>query len=114
MRIGFHVSIDGGFRKTVRKATQYHCTTLQVFTSAPVQWKRTPVDPEEAAWFAEELRRRDIQPLFVHAIYLRNLASDDKALWRKSRDNLAEELRRAATIGAAGVVFHLGSVGPEG
>ena len=114
MRIGFHVSIDGGFRKTVRKAVQYHCTALQVFTSAPVQWQRAPMDPEEAAWFAEESRRLDIQPLFVHAIYLLNLASDDKALWRKSRDHLAEELRRAALIGAAGVVFHLGTVGPEG
>ena len=114
MRLGFHISIGGGFRKTVREAVQYRCSALQVFTSAPVQWKRTPIDPNAAAWFAEELRRLDIQPLFVHAIYLLNLASDDKALWRKSRDNLGEELHRAALIGAAGVVLHLGSVGPEG
>ena len=74
MRLGFHVSIGDGFRKTVQKAVQYHCSTLQVFTSAPVQWQRTPMDTEGAAWFAGELRRLDIQPLFVHAIYLLNLA----------------------------------------
>jgi len=114
MRLGFHIPIAGGWPNTVRKALRLHCSTLQVFTSAPVQWAARPLEPEAAAWFREELRRLDIQPLFVHAIYLLNLASADEMLWRKSRDHLAEELRRAAMIGAEGVIFHLGSAGEGG
>jgi deoxyribonuclease-4 len=114
MRFGFHVQIAGGWEKTLERAVRRRCTALQVFTSAPVQWARKPLDPEGAAWFGGQLRARDIQPLFVHAIYLLNLATADEALWEHSRANLAEELERARQIGAQGVVLHLGSVGAEG
>jgi deoxyribonuclease-4 len=114
MRLGFHVQIAGGWEKTLQRAVDRRCTTLQVFTSAPVQWARKPLDPAGAAWFAEQLRARDIQPLFVHAIYLLNLATAEEQLWQRSRDNLAEELHRAGLLGAQGVVVHLGSVGAQG
>jgi len=114
MRIGFHVKKAGGWRKALLQAVGQRCSTLQVFTAAPVQWAREPLDPEEASWFASELRRLDIAPLFVHGIYLLNLASPDPSLWAKSRDALADELRRAALIRSAGVVVHLGSVGEGG
>jgi len=114
MRFGFHVSISGGWQKTLQRAIQRRCTALQVFTSAPVQWARAPLDSDDARWFAETLAVLDIQPLFVHAIYLLNLATGDSGLWRKSRDHLAEELARAGRIGAEGVVLHLGSVGRRG
>jgi len=114
VRFGFHITIAGGWRKTIQRAVERRCTALQVFTGAPVQWDRKPMDPEGAQWFAETLRALDIQPLFVHAIYLLNLATPDTMLWRRSRDHLTDELRRAKLIGAQGVVFHLGSVGAEG
>jgi len=91
-----------------------HCTTAQMFTSSPSQWRTVPVDPEEAAALREGLAAADIRPHFVHAIYLLNLASPDKELWRRSVRHLAEELRRAVLVGAAGVVLHLGSVGEGG
>lgn len=114
MRLGFHVSIADGWEKTLQRAVTRRCATLQVFTSPPVQWARKPLDAAKAVWFAEALRALDIQPLFVHAIYLLNLATRDTDLWRRSRDNLAEELRRAAQLQAQGVVVHLGSVGERG
>ncbi|NSW57288.1 MAG: deoxyribonuclease IV [Armatimonadetes bacterium] len=114
MRFGFHITIAGGWRKTIERAVERRCTALQVFTSAPVQWDRKPMDLAGAQWFAETLRALDIQPLFVHAIYLLNLATPAAVLWRRSRDHLTDELRRAKLIGAHGVVFHLGSVGAEG
>lgn len=114
MRIGFHVSIAGGWPQTLARAVTRRCTTLQVFTTAPVRWAHKPLAADDAAWFRDALRALDIQPLFVHGIYLLNLAAGDRDLWRQSRDNLAEELRRAALLGAAGVVVHLGSVGEKG
>jgi deoxyribonuclease-4 len=114
MRIGFHVAIEGGWRKALQRAVDRRCGTLQVFTSAPVQWAQAPLNEGEADWFAEALRELDIQPLFVHAIYLLNLATDNGDLWERSRQHLRGEVRRAARLGAAGVVVHLGSVGEGG
>lgn len=114
MRFGFHVSIAGGWQQALLRAVARRCATLQVFSSSPVQWARAPLDPAAAAWFGAALHELDIQPLFVHAIYLLNLATGDEGLWRRSRDHLAEELGRAAQLGAAGVVVHLGGVGDGG
>lgn len=90
------------------------CNALQMFTSSPSQWRRLPLDPAEAKEFAQGLLRADLQPHFLHAIYLLNLASQDRVLRSKSVRHLGEELRRAELLGAAGVVFHLGSVGAQG
>jgi deoxyribonuclease IV len=113
-RLGFHIPIAGGWRRAAAGAVQRGCTTLQIFTSAPVQWARRPLDPAEAAWFADELARLDIQPLFVHAPYLLNIAATDRTVLARSLRCLAEELTRSALFRAAGVVLHTGSVGASG
>ncbi len=114
MRLGFHISIAGGISKVVPRAVQRRCTTLQMFTSSPVQWQRPLLEPDECQQFAEQLAARDIRPHFVHAVYLLNIASPDRQLWQRSVDHLAEELRRAELLAAAGVVLHLGSGGAGG
>ncbi|HJN19072.1 MAG TPA: deoxyribonuclease IV, partial [Armatimonadota bacterium] len=53
----------------------------------------------------------DIQPVFVHACYLINLASPDRTLYLRSIRRLARDLRHAAVLGCRGVVVHLGSPG---
>lgn len=113
-RFGFHVSIAGGLAQVLPRARERHCTAVQTFTSSPSQWRVGPLAPEEAAALQEGLSAADIRPHVVHAIYLLNLASPDRDLWQKSVRHLGEELRRAARLGAAGVVFHLGSVGEQG
>lgn len=113
-RFGFHVSIAGGLAQVLPRARERHCTAVQTFTSSPSQWRLGPLVPEQAAALREGLIAADIRPHLVHAIYLLNLASPDRDLWNRSVRYLGEELRRAALLGAAGVVFHLGSVGPQG
>jgi deoxyribonuclease-4 len=52
---------------------------------------------------------------FIHAPYLVNLGSPTPATYEKSAALVAHNLRRAADIGAEGVVIHTGSfVSPEG
>lgn len=114
MRLGFHVSVAGGLDHCVRAAVRRRCTTLQMFTGAPVQWARRPIDPREAGRFIERLSELDIAPHFVHAKYLLNVASPDRRLCERSLADLCTELSLAAMLGAAGVVLHLGSVGGEG
>ncbi len=114
IRLGFHIPIVGGWKQTLGAAVRRRCTTCQVFTSAPVQWRRRTLDPDAAAWFAAELQSRDIWPLFVHAPYLLNIASPNRSLLSKSLRCLADELERAALLQAVGVVLHLGSIGDRG
>lgn len=114
MRLGFHISIAGGLDNLIRNALRRRCSTLQMFTAAPVQWARTAIREREGRRFAEELEQWDIAPHFVHAKYLLNLASPDRRLWRRGVMDLARELQAASRLGAAGVVVHLGSVGAHG
>jgi len=114
MRLGFHVSVAGGLDNAVSRAVQRRCTTIQVFTAAPVQWARHDIPPDEAERFRERLAELDITPHFVHAKYLLNLASPDAKLRKRSTQDLIEELEAAKLLGAGGVVLHLGSVGEEG
>lgn len=113
-RLGFHISIAGGLRNVPARALRRGCTSLQLFTQAPSQWKRREISAEEAEGLQSALSRLDIQPWFVHAIYLLNLATSDEDLHDRSTLHLAGELAAAEMIGAAGVIFHLGSVGREG
>lgn len=114
MRLGFHVSTAGGLDQCIRRAIIRRCTTLQMFTGAPVQWARNPVSEADGAAFASALADRDIRPHFVHAKYLLNVSSPDRQLRKKSVEDLCEELEMARRLRAAGVIMHLGSVGAEG
>ena len=111
MRIGFHVPTQGGWDKTLNRALQRRCETLQIFIGAPVQWKSPqPKAPDAAEWIAKT-READIRPIFVHACYLINLASLDQTLYQRSIRRLARDLRHAGVLGCGGVVVHLGSPG---
>ena len=109
MKIGFHVPTDGGIATAVRRAVARRCTTVQVFTSSPVQWALRPLPDEEVSAFRAGMEAAGIAPVFVHGLYLLNLASRDRKLFHRSVKALAEDLRRADLLGAAGVVIHLGS-----
>ncbi|MGQ9730812.1 MAG: deoxyribonuclease IV [Candidatus Zipacnadales bacterium] len=111
MRIGFHIPTQGGWERTLRRALERRCETIQIFIGAPVQWK-SPQPPRVVAQaWREALMAYDIRPIFIHANYLINLASSDGALWRRSIRRLARDMRHAALLGADSVVVHLGSPG---
>ncbi len=63
---------------------------------------------QEALAEAGEAFRRSGIPVFVHAIYLVNPASDDPEVRRRSVEALARSLEYAAGLGARGLVVHVG------
>jgi deoxyribonuclease IV len=81
---------------------------VQVFDSNPRTWRTTPLAEEEAAAARAGLQTHHL-PLFVHTIYLINLASPDAQLRERSAEALAGALVMAARIGAAAIVTHVGS-----
>jgi deoxyribonuclease IV len=81
---------------------------VQVFSSNPRMWPRQAPRDEDVRAFVLGLRHRRL-PLFLHTIYLINLATPDDALRRRSVETLASSLVLGAVTEAAGVVTHVGS-----
>ncbi|MGH3716634.1 MAG: deoxyribonuclease IV [Micromonosporaceae bacterium] len=85
---------------------------LQVFVSNPRGWALSDGDPAQDEAFVAGCEARGI-PRYVHATLLINLGSPTPATVVQSVLNLEHALRRGATLGASGVVFHAGSAVQE-
>ncbi|HAR46317.1 MAG: hypothetical protein A2X56_06845 [Nitrospirae bacterium GWC2_57_13] len=109
MRIGFHVSISGGFSLAVQRAYESGCTTMQIFSRNPRGWTVKPMDQADVAEFKRLREQWDIGPVFVHTNYLINLASKKPDLYAKSIEQFVIDLERTEKLGAEYLVTHLGS-----
>lgn len=107
--LGAHQSIAGGSHKVVERARQCGCDCVQLFTKNNNQWAAKDITAEEARRFRSALDELGISHPIAHDSYLINLASPDPRLWHRSVDALAEELRRAETLGIPYVVTHPGA-----
>ena len=58
MRIGLHVSMAGG--GAVPYAKRLGCTTMQIFTSSPQSYRRTPIDEAALKAFRAEHEAADL------------------------------------------------------
>ncbi|NTW64974.1 MAG: deoxyribonuclease IV [Nitrospirae bacterium] len=109
MRIGFHVSISGGFSLAVQRAFELGCSTMQIFSRNPRGWTVKPIDPDDVAEFRKLREQYDIGPVFVHTNYLINLASPKPDLYQRSIEQFVIDLERTEHLGAEYLVTHLGS-----
>jgi len=109
MRIGFHVSISGGFSLAVQRAFELGCTCMQIFSRNPRGWIVKPLDKNDIAEFRRLRKQWDIGPVFVHTNYLINLASSRPDLYEKSVEHFVIDLERTEALGAEYLVTHLGS-----
>ena len=85
MRLGAHVSTQGGLDNAIDRAQAMGAETIQIFGAAPQTWRRRAISDEEAAAFREKAAAADVAPVFLHAIYLISLVSDDPAAIEKQR-----------------------------
>lgn len=109
MKLGFHVSIEGGIEKSVDRAKELRCSTFQLFTRSPRMWKCREIGDEEAEAFRHRLRDSGIAPVFSHMPYLPNLSSPREDVYVKSVDSLLVEAERCRLLGIPYLVTHLGS-----
>jgi deoxyribonuclease-4 len=108
-RVGAHLSIAGALNNAVDSAVRINADCLQIFSGSPRGWARKPLDPAELKNFKQYAGERDIRPIFVHALYLINLSSENKELVQKSVNALVHDLKFGQHFDCAGVVVHLGS-----
>lgn len=106
--VGAHVPVAGGLVKALAYAEEIGAGAVQVFVSNPRGWAPSPGDPRQDEAFAGLCAERGL-PAFVHAPYLVNFGSPTETTLRRSVDAVRHALRRAAEIGARGVVVHTGS-----
>ncbi len=108
MRIGAHISSAGGPEKVFDRAAAIQAEAVQLFISAPQQWK-LPVITEEVVARFNTAREKAAVPAFFHGVYLTNLGSQDPAILEKSVATLTAYLSAADRMGVEGAIFHVGS-----
>jgi deoxyribonuclease-4 len=107
--LGAHESIAGGYYKSVEIAKRVGCDCVQLFTKNNNQWRAKEISNEDVVCFREALKTLGIKHPLAHDSYLINLASPDKALWKKSVDAFVVEMLRAVRLGIPYVVTHPGA-----
>ena len=113
--IGTHVLVGKGLvAGALASAEDLGCEAFQVFVGNPRGWALTQGKPAEDAAFRAATAERGLR-VFIHTPYLVNLGSPTPTTYANSVALVAHNLRRAAEIGAEGVVVHTGSyVDPAG
>ncbi len=109
MPIGFHISIAGGIDKSVQRAVDSGCDTMQFFCHSPRMWKvKMPTD-EVIENFRAEREKAGLWPVVVHTSYLINLSTPDDELYDKSSALFEFELELSERLGVDYLVTHPGS-----
>jgi deoxyribonuclease-4 len=109
MHIGAHVSPAGGPAKAVERGVEAGASAIQIFNQSPRMWRGRDYTAEEVDAFHEARKAHKMGPVLIHAVYLLNCASEDKALRDKSLASLKLALRDGDALDAHAVVLHAGS-----
>lgn len=108
-RLGSHLSIAGGVHNALESAISVGCDCVQIFVKSQQQWSASPLDPDKVERWRKTRRQCGVRPVIAHAAYLINLASPDRAMWRKGLNALVDEIRRCQVLGIGDLVLHPGS-----
>lgn len=107
--LGAHVSASGGVEKAVERAATIGCNCVQVFSGSPRVWARPSISKIDTKQIYSNQQKMGVKPIFTHALYLVNLASDNPELLAKSNTALRFDLAFDSLVKGAGVIVHLGS-----
>lgn len=112
IKLGSHVGMAGKdmFLASAKEAVSYGANCFMVYTGAPQNTKRRPVEELniDAGW--EYMKANGINEIIVHAPYIINLANTIKPeTYSLAVDFLRMELERSAAMGAGAMVLHPGS-----
>lgn len=112
MKIGSHVSMSGKemLLGSVKEALSYGANTFMVYTGAPQNTKRKPVEELNIENARIHMHENGIDNFIVHAPYIINPAnSTNSELYKLSIEFLAEEINRTVKMGSNVIVLHPGS-----
>lgn len=109
MNLGAHVSIAGSIDNAIDIGIRLGCDSIQIFPGPPRAWLEPNFGQVKLTNFCQERKKSSIKNVFIHAIYLVNLATSDPTLEEKSMKAMLFAGNLARQIKADGVIFHPGS-----
>lgn len=109
MKIGSHVSMSGGLINAAKEAYSYGANTFMIYTGAPQNTKRSPIEKLKIKEGKEFMAKNDISEIVVHAPYIINLASYKEDTYNLAIDFLKQEIYRTTAIGSDYIVLHPGA-----
>ena len=107
--IGAHVSSSGGLINAIKNARLMEADSFQIFPGPPQMWRHTQYTDEAIDDFDQAREQNKINEIWIHNIYLANMAADSDEHLEKSINSVRDALNLASKIGAEGVVLHTGS-----
>ncbi len=110
-KIGCHISSGGGIWKIFERANMAGAECIQTFAGSPQTWKPPEYSDDDVAKFKSEREKHPAAPLFIHAMYLINLASEQNNIRYGAIGALTKSLLVAERFGFDGVITHSGSAG---
>lgn len=114
IKIGSHVSLSGKkmLLGSVEESLENGANCLMVYTGAPQNTKRRPIDEFRVDEAKELLAKNNISmdDVIIHAPYIINLANTTKPeVFELAIDFLRQEIKRVEEIGAKYIVLHPGA-----
>lgn len=120
MKLGSHVGLSGKdmYLGSVQEALSYGSTVFMVYTGAPQNTRRKPIEEMNIKAAHTAMKEAGINPedVVVHAPYIMNLANPNPETRAFGVQFLSEEIRRTEAMGARQIVLHPGAhvgQGPE-
>ncbi|MBN2980057.1 MULTISPECIES: deoxyribonuclease IV [Cohnella] len=110
LKIGSHVSFsDKGLLTAAKEAVSYGSSTFMIYTGAPQNTRRKPIESLYIPEGRELMAEADIGEIVVHAPYIINLGSYKNDTFELAVNFLQEEIRRTHHIGVRNIVLHPGA-----
>ena len=111
--LGSHVSLKGDemYLGSVKEAISYGANAFMVYTCAPQNTRRRPMEEMRIAEALKLMEQNNISPkhVVVHAPYIMNLANPNIEKRNFGIDFLTSEIERTDEMKATQIVFHPGS-----
>lgn len=110
LKIGSHVSFSGrGLLNAAEEAVSYGSGTFMIYTGAPQNTRRKPIEEQFVAEGKELMEKHGIDEIVVHAPYIINLGSYKPDTFELAVRFLQEEIQRTSYIGVKNIVLHPGA-----
>lgn len=113
LKIGSHVSMSGKkmMLGSVEEALSYGANTFMIYTGAPQNTSRKPIEDLRIEEAVEVMNNSGIEEIVVHAPYIINLGNSEKAeTFELAVNFLREEIRRTTALKKAKqIVLHPGA-----
>lgn len=118
VKLGSHVSMSGKnmLLGASEEAVSYGANTFMIYTGAPQNTRRKPVEDLNIEAGIEHMNQHDIQELIVHSAYIINIGNTVKPqVYELGVDFLTNEIERVEALSKAQqIVLHPGSHVKEG